>query len=146
MRSPSRELDGKRVLSLGAVLACAVLGFAGHVYAQRPGATIAMRVSAEEVKVGQEFVLEIEVESLGDNITQVTLPNLDAFEIVARQVSQPTQVTWSSTGRPISSQVHKTLRTLIEGGFPSTFSIGSPDIVRIVPGRAHRAKVQPRRN
>jgi len=61
--------------------------------------TVAMRVNSTDVRVDEPFQLQITVESESLQNPDVTLPSLDEFNVLQRQVSRPMSFSFSFGGR-----------------------------------------------
>ncbi len=79
-----------------------------------------MQAAPLQVRVGETVRLEIEVKVIGGKADELELPDLDEWQIVARQVSRPFQISFGfGSGSTVeSTTVHIfTLRALREGRY-----------------------------
>ncbi|MBC7170776.1 MAG: protein BatD, partial [Polyangiaceae bacterium] len=86
--------------------------------AQRASATVRMSASATRVDVGDILTLEVRADAEGAQITNVELPDLPEFEVVARHVAQPMQFQFGA--RPVirATVIHQlSLRALRPGTY-----------------------------
>lgn len=79
----------KRIVAALALAALAVLTVRAPARAQN--ATIVMTADRTNVAVGEPFQLEIRADVSGSGIEEVELPDLGAFQILARRVARPMQ-------------------------------------------------------
>lgn len=63
------------------------LGFGASAYAQK--ARIVMEASANQVTVGDPFLIQIRADVAGDDVDDVALPDFGKLEVLGRRVSRP---------------------------------------------------------
>ncbi len=106
-------------------LSCLVVAIPSAA-AQRAEVSVRMTASPTHMRVGDVFSLEIRADAEGAQISDVELPDLSEFEVIARQVAQPLHFQFGGGGPAIrATVVHQLqLRAL------------RPGAIRIDPARA----------